>query len=1760
MITAQAPQFVFEDKLYEGKYSLIYRALHQETQQKVIIKILKSDYPTQEQIGRFKHEYEVNVELFEFMPKFIIKPLHYIKWQNTYAIILEDIGAISISEWLQNNKFSLQLFLKNAIAMADALGQIHSHGIFHKDINSSNFLIQPSGSGIKIIDFGISTHLSFEWFETQSLGTIEGTLAYISPEQTGRMNRPLDYRSDYYSLGVTFYEMLTNTLPFKGIDALELIHYHLAKSPLPPCKVIDSIPKILSDIIMKLLSKTPEDRYQSIHGLLNDLKKCEDQYNRSQAILPFPLAETDVSTRFNIPEKLYGREDEIALLLNTFEKVSEGQTRLTFITGQGGIGKSSLVHELHQYIAEKRGYFLSGKGDQYKSNIPYESLVQALNKMLQQISTESSESLAEWKRILINAVGSKGQIILNLLPDVETLIGPQPTLSEVGLAESKIRFITVIQDFIQALVVDNKPVTFFFDDLQWVDQSTLELLGYLANHPRSHHLHLIGAYRASEIDQLHPLSALFEYLYKQNVDFKILEIEPLHLKSIQQLIAETLHQPLEKVKSLAELCLDKTAGNPFFINQLLTSLYKEKLIWINLKTGQWEWDLSRIQQKSITDNVVEFMSKKIQVLSSKTQETLRLASCIGNTFDINILAKINESTIPKITQDLWEAIQEGLILPLNENYKFIEDNFNIAVPYRFLHDRVQQAVYTPINEKDKEKYHKKIALTLLNSLSEEEIENNLFQIANHINLGDLSKISQNEKKIYYEINFRAALKAQSTSAFAIASTYFQKAKDLLPDQAWEKFYSSCLKLFHDFSKCLYSLGEYQNALENLKEALSHAKSPLEQAEIMSTEVIFRTEKEELEEAMNITFKSLKLLGTKLHRNPSKFAIIKEFFLTKIALKQKKIEELIQLPFMTDPKIKLIVKLMDDCAVPAYYVGDKNLVALMAIKQIRLTLKYGLSDSSCHSFFGYAMIETMAGNLDAAQKYGELALSLAETTPSKHFKGRVFALYGHVLGGWHQHWKYLKDYSKEAVRLAEQTGDVLTYRLALTFSLVWNTELPLNLFVEEGKKIITLLKRAKSPPLSVETAKMQFQMRAALCGQTKEIFDLDDDEFNEQESIERFKQNKLATGLAIFYHNRFILHYIFNDYEKSYDYLQLLEQNLEGHVGGNFEIEYTAYSFYTLSALYPKFNGIKKYKTWRRLKEIHGKFKRWSEHCPVNFLHHKFLIEAELARLTLKRDQAAQLYDRAIKAARNNEYIRYEALANELAALFYLEQGLEKNAKIYLYDAHYCYQKWGAIAKVKSLETAYGHLLPTLSVHAKTKESSTSSITGRTTSDILDILSVMKASQAITREIQLPSLIEKMMHIVIENAGADKGYLILEKEGQYYIEAEATEGNVEIVNSKPITNLPTSIINAVIHTKAPLVIDDAIHNEKFKTEEYIIQSGSRSILCFPLMNLGIMKGLLFLENSLAKGVFTQERLDIINLLSAQMAIAIDNALFYAKLEQKVEERTRELKDAQNKLIEKEKMAFLGMLTTGIGHEMKNPLNFIVNFSKFSSDLTQDLIELLAPSPDKKILEFPTLLDSLHLIKENTESIYQQGQKADTIINRMIEHSTTARQQFNQTNINYLLEQSLSVLDRRKQDLYPNVNAVIEKEFDLAMPLLKIADADIQKVFLNIFDNALYSLAKKKSISPADFIPTITITTLNKDSHCEIHIRDNGMGIEPMDQEKIFTPFFTTRPTGQGVGLGLSLCHNIIVKEHGGALKFTTQPKQFAEFTIDLPYNL
>lgn len=1484
----ELPGYQVLEQIYESANSVVYRASREQDDLAVILKVLKEDYPAPAELTRYKQEYEIarNLELDG-----IVKAYGLEAYQRTLVIILEDFGAFSLKQLLNGYpesvaNFSLAEFLKIAIKIAEILGQIHSSHVIHKDINPSNILFNPKTGQLKIIDFGISTQLTRENPTLKNPNVLEGTLAYISPEQTGRMNRSLDYRTDFYSLGVTFYELLTGKLPFETTDALELVHCHIAKQPVPPNKVDSNIPQTVSNIVMKLMAKTAEERYQSTWGIKADLEECFHQLQAKGEILEFTLGTQDISDRFQIPQKLYGREAEVETLLTAFERVSQGTTEMMLVAGHSGIGKSVLVAEVHKPITQKRGHFISGKFDQFQRNIPYSAIASAFKELVRQLLTESETQLNLWQAKLLTALGSNGQVIIDVIPEVELIIGKQSAISELGLTESQNRFNLVFSNFIRAFCTKEHPLVIFLDDLQWADSATLKLIELMMNDTNTKYLFLIGAYRDNEVSPAHPLMMTLDGLTKEGVEINQIDLKTLELESISQLVADTIYADIASVKSLAELIIQKTEGNPFFVNEFLKTLHIENLLNFNLKMQTWQWDIAKIESQDITDNVVELMISKLKKMPESTQRLLQLAACVGANFDLMTLSIISKQSSSDIYKNLIPAVTSGSIVPTSEL-----DTELLIHNYKFLHDRVQQAAYTSIDESRKSAIHLQIGRLLLQNTAPEVLLEKIFEIVDHLNLGVELVTHQEEREQLIKLNLMAGQKAKLATAYAAAINYLRTGLQLLSADSWQSQYDLTLALHEEAAEAAYLNGDFAIMEQFAESVLNHAKTVPNKIKVYDVKIQAAGAKGNFKDAIRIGLQVLKLLGVILPEQPSELDIHRGFEQNAALCAGKEIEELVNLPDMTEPEPQAAIYILSSISAAAY-IAAPQLMLLIVLSMVNLSIEYGHSLWSAFSYACQGLILCgVVQDIELGYKFGKLSLTLVNQFNAKRGKSRALEVLGAHVIHWKEHFKATLPIVSEGYRSGVETGEFEFAAYCAFFvcdhSYFIGCELTeLERMMATYSKAISQIRRQN--PLN--WVAMFRQAVLNLLGCLDQPSRLVGDAYNEEQWLPFAIQENDRLGLHLLYLNKLILSYLFGEKHEAKRNAVRAEQYLDGVTA---MVVVPLFYFYDSLAHLSIFVEAEKQEQQAILNRADAnqeKMKLWANHAPMNFLHKFHLVEAEKARVLGKFLEAEEFYEKAISGACENEYIQEEALAYELAAKFYVERGRLKISQTYMKEAHYAYTRWGAKVKVEDLEAKYPQLLSkpsASSIRTSTATITIKSTTGNQQSEALDLATVMKASQAISGEIVLDKLLANLMKILIENAGAQTGFLILDKAGEWVIEASGQVDSecITVLQSISIDqNVPMSLVNYVTRTQETIVKNNAAKEGRFTNDPYIKANQTKSILCAPLINQGQLSGIVYLENNLTTGAFTSDRLEVIQLLSGQAAIAITNAKLYTEVKQ------------------------------------------------------------------------------------------------------------------------------------------------------------------------------------------------------------------------------------------------------------------------------------
>jgi predicted ATPase/signal transduction histidine kinase/tRNA A-37 threonylcarbamoyl transferase component Bud32 len=1766
-------------QIHESNNSLVYRGLRKQDNQPIILKFLKLDYPLPASLVRYKQEYEITRNLnLESVPK----TYSLERYQNSLVIIFEDCGGESLKLGLASQKLTLEEFLLTAIKITRALGQIHQHNIIHKDINPSNIIINSTTGLVQIIDFGISTVLSRENPTLKNPNVLEGTLSYISPEQTGRMNRAIDYRTDFYSLGVTFYELLTGEVPWDYDDAMELVHCHIAKQAVPPHEINPEIkiPKAVSDLVMKLLEKTAEKRYQSAWGIIADLEECREQLQAKGTIADFAIAQKDITDKFQIPQKLYGREREIETLLAAFQRVSNGTTEIMLVSGYSGIGKSALVQEVYKPITKASGYFIAGKFDQFQRNVPYAAVVKAFGSLVKQLLTESETQLTTWKEKLLAAFGENGQIIIDVIPEVELIVGKQPPVQELGATEAQNRFNLVFQKFIRVFCSVEHPLVIFLDDLQWADSATLKLLQVMMADEETKYLFLMGAYRDNEVSPTHPLIMTLEALQNQGATINHITLTPLDIEHITNLIGDTVRRDRGSVILLAELVVGKTQGNPFFVNQFLRTLYEENLLNFNSEQRNWDWNISQIEAVGITDNVVELMVGKLRKMPDSTQQALRLAACVGNSFDLNTLSIVNEKSTAETFTELVPAIQDGLILATSElgtTEEEILQSHLIITTYKFLHDRVQQAAYALIDESYKKTVHLQIGRLLWQNTSSEMRSEEIFAIVDHLNLGIELVRDESERTEIAKLNLIAGQKAKAATAHESALKYLQAGLGLLVDDSWTYQYKLTLALHEEAAETAFLSGDFEVMLRFVERVQNCAKTLLDTVKVYEVQIQAYMGQNRLLEAVNTALQVLKRFGVEFPSQPNPSDIGQALTETATILNHLRIEDLVDLPQMTDP-YKLAAMRLISSIFAATYMAAPELLPLTVCKQVNLSVQYGNASVSPFAYANYGFLLCgVLGDIDLGYQLGQLALSLVSKLNAQEIKAKTLFIVNIFIRHWKEHLRETLEPFVSVYSSGLETGDLEygVYGLVLYSWFAYFSGKELTVLEREiaiNRDAIHKIKQETS----LQYIETYWQATLNLLGKSENPCVLKGEACDEQIRLPLHEQANDRLGISYIYWNKLLLSYWFENYSEAIENTAIAEKYLDVVVGLPLVPLFHFYDSLVGLAVYPARPESEQNTILERVRANQEKMQKWAHHAPMNHLHKFSLVEAERYRVLGEKIEAMEMYDKAIALAKENEYINEEALAHELAAKFYLSWGKETIAQVYMQNAHYSYQLWGAIAKVEDLEEKYPQFLARTSAKttAKTNVNQTT-IKATTTStnlgDTLDLATVMKASQAISGEIVLSKLLERLMKIAIENAGAEKGFLILEKAGKWAIEAEGSvkEDEVSVLRSLPlnakadsgeIPKLASAIVHYVIRTQENVLLNNATQEGQFTRDPYIAATQPKSILCTPLLHQGKLTGIFYLENNLTEGAFTTDRLELLKLLSAQIAISIENAQLYnnlqefnQNLEQLVGDRTHELsntldalKAAQSQLVESEKMASLGGLVAGVAHEINTPIGVGVTVASALAEHTTDFTSTYKSGKMKRseleeFLDIATQSSNTLLINLNQAAALIQSFKEVAV-----DRSSEERRTFGVRN--YLDE----ILIQLKPTLR-NSKHSLEIKGDTKIAIDSYPGA-LSQVVTNLLMNSLIH-----AYEPGESGQLVFDWQQDGD-RLSFEYSDDGKGIPPENLSKIFEPFFTTKRGQGGSGLGLHIVYNLVTQKLLGEVECKSKVGVGTKFIIKLPLQI
>ena len=1783
-IHSPLPGYTLLEILHNGINSVVYRGIHQKSQQPVIIKLLNEEYPDFNSLLKFRHQFNIIKDL-DIMG--VIKPTSYEQHQGKSALIMPDTFSIDLLQYLNKQNIRYDDFFLIAIGITKIIQQIHLHHIIHKDLKPENILIHQESKTFHIIDFSVSTLLSKEIQSLKSPDILEGTLAYMPPEQTGRMNRGIDYRSDFYSLGVTFYQLLTGQLPFKSNDAMELVHCHLAKRPVPPISLNQDISQPLNDIILKLMEKNAEDRYQSAEGLLNDFEICHQQWLKSSKIISFKLGQHDIARQFSIPEKLYGRDQEVNTLLDTFNLASQGQPALLLVTGLPGIGKTALVNEIHQSVVRERGYFIKGKYDQYNRNQPFFALIQSIQMLLQQLLNERTDAVQKWQKLIQTALGQQAQVIIDLIPDLEQLIGKQaPAVQLQGIAATN-RFQHLLLSLFRT-ITDHHPLVMFLDDLQWIDAASLQLLPILMQPGEIKTLLLIGAYRDNEVKIGHPWFSTLQEIKQTGLLIEQIKLTPLTQADLRQMITDACLCHKSKATELTQLVYRKTQGNPFFTHRLMAVLHEEKLVKFDYDSGQWGFDLPQIAQLAANNDIIDFMVSRIKKMLPQTQTILQKAACIGNKFDLETLITITNIPQKDCTNALWQAMKANFIIPLTDNYKiFLVDNnsnqsMDVKVMFRFTHDRVQQAAYSMISENQKAKMHLEIGRLLKKHEKDINQPRQIIDITNQLNMASELIIDQFERIELATLNFKAGNKAMQATAYSAACKHFDTGISLLPKNGWHENYLLTLSLYEAAAESAYLCGNHEIMSNYADTVIKHVKTINDAAKIIQVQCLSFISTTQISQAIKYAIDSLMRMGINIPANPDKQIVNYTYHQIKELLKEKLINDLAEFSHLTDPTLLAIIQIINIIMPIAH--ANPDLFAMLIFTGIQLTLKYGNSPASILIYGNYGQILiSQYHDTKNGYKYGQLSLKLLDQFNSIESTAQAYAVFYGTITPWKEPLKNAIATAQVGYQYGFDTGDYLYASVnIITFSMgaySSGQELSqLNEKVSEYSKAILAMQQIAAKHWN----EIIHQSIMNLLGLSSTPWLLQGTAFKENTQLPELKTVNDQFAICTFHIHKMLLSYLFQQQTFSEDSLISAEASLVAVMG---TINMAIFHFYAaLIQLYSYESSTtsKQKQILDKVTEHLQKMQNWAKYAPMNFQHKYDLMEAERCRVTGDWLSAEDHYEKAIQGAHENEFIQEEALANELAARFFLNRKNKTIAKTYMTQAYYAYANWGAKAKTDDLEKRYPYLLASIVYAASPLPLSVEGETfsGTKTLDLdLDLSTVMKCSRTLSGELSLPGLLEKILNIVMENAGAQRSVFLLNQDEQWKIagvcglDSDSRQILPNIVLDD-YHHIPRTMIHYVIDKQQSVVLDDARDQyQRFHADPYFREhSELRSVLCLPFLSQGKLVGLLYLENNLVTAAFDTRRLEMLQMMSAQAAISIENSHLYETLEEKVELRTNELKAAQAELIKQAREAGMAEIAIGVMHNIGNALTPAkigvsttqkqLKESPLRHFLAQGLTELpaaiqssttLGDSEKDRFTQIIKLLPTTIKTEydqaiDGLEKVMERHRHIEGVIHLQMKY-TRIKKVTEQLVFKKLVKDAIQMLEDTTKKYSINVATDFSE-----LPIIQGDENKLLQILINIIKNGCEAMSETAADQRQ-----LTLTTELDESvlpqQIVFKVKDNGIGFTPAEKEKLFSFGYSTKERGSG--FGLHACGNDL-NAIGGSIEARSEGKGLgATFIIRLP---
>jgi predicted ATPase/signal transduction histidine kinase len=1628
------------------------------------------------------------------------------------ALVLQYVEGLNLKDYLAQHRPVLSEKVIIAISLCQLLDVLHKRGLLHGNFCSENVIVHPAILSTTLLDFKLASPIPKEVHGSDLPDSL--ALAYMAPELSGNVTDNADERADLYSLGIVLYELFGESLPFRDLhNPQALIHAHLAVPPPFLLQVNPEVPATIAQIIHKLLTKAPEARYQSAAGVQADLEQCTALLGQKGEIPVFSLAQFDAAPRLQFPVPLFGREHEIRLLRQVWQRINRGAAEQVWISGQAGIGKTTLAEQVHAWAKQEKASIAKGKFDLLSANKPYEGIIQAMGGLIELWLTRKDEELMYWREKVREAIGKEVKILTSIIPHLNLLMGSQsPVVAQLEGPEAQYRFHTVLRNFIKALADEAHPLVFQLDDLQWADSATLNLLQELFSDDEFSYFIFLGIYRKEEVGQDHPLTSL---LKNKKPGFGKLEMElsNLSLSEVNKFLAETFQESPANTEELADVLFAKTKGNPLFLTQFLRTAFQAGLVCKKTEKGAvpadgWSWDISGIQQLPQTENVLSLMISRFNQLDKETQALLVIAACIGKRFSQGLIIELIGDLVEYPQAVLKKAIDEGYI-----TIDIATEAGNKGTIYRFLHDRLLQAVYSTLGDEHRLHVHHQIGGLLLAKL--EENNEVLFDVVTHLSLaGQL--LNREEQLKLAELNLQAGLKAVGATGYGVALKYFQDGLALMPQNSWQSHYQLVLDLHTEAAYTAYLTGAFDQLEVHIQEVEQHSLQVLDKARAVDTKIQSLIARNEGLAAVDTAMSILAELGVKLPRNPGKAAILASLIKTEWMLKRKGIQKLAGLPRMTDPKALAIMQIMGSVGA-AVSRSAPMLFPVFVCKLVQLSIKKGNTIASIPAYSGYGVLQTALFNkVQTGYAYGKLAVNLLESLRADAAVAKTYVVIAAFLDFWINPLRNSIEIAKKVYEAGLKNGDLE--------------------FAASGLMIQCTHGYLAGEPLPQLAAKMDaysqniLQLKQELLYQQTQLFhqavlnlmqegelsvNLQGEVFDERRVITPAFRESSKTGVYYLYLHKLILAYFSGQYSMAQEYSNFLADKREDVMGSAVLPAYIFYDALLQAARYQQLPPAEQKKAFSKIKKARNSMDKWARHAPMNFRHKYNLLQAEMYRLKGDYLSARTEYDNAVQGAHEQRYLQEKAIALELAGQSFLFQDKQEAANDYLLKAYKAYQQWGAKAKAGQMLRQYP-ALQSLTIDGAGGLSVVSN-------KALNVESLLKAATALSSEMRLDKMLENLLTIVLQQAGAQEGYVLINKDDSLEVVAKGRAGQaeVEFLAGLPVeeyNELPSSIINLTFRIKEELVLSDAQNDKRFAADAVVAIRYIRSVLCFPVIRQQRVLGIIYLHNTLTTGAFTATQLQLLRLLSGQIAVALENALLYTQMEQRVEERTGELKVQQKILEEKNKELQLlneekDELVNIVAHDLRSPLNQIrgmLNLIKLASEkLTADQQQFL----DLSLKSSDRLSDMIARIL-NTNAMDSQ----EIALN------------LEMVDMEILLEDV--VTNFRVQAAHKNI------ALQLVLPENPIEIEIDRNYTIQIFENLISNALK---FSPPG--SQVQVMLYEDGDVARIKIKDQGPGISKRDQKRLFSKFqtLTARPTGgeESTGLGLSIAKRY-VEAMGGSI--------------------